>query len=329
MKISVIIPVYNASLTLKECLDSVIESNYKNFEVIVVSDFSSDNSIEIAKNYKCKIIELDENKGPAFARNKGAEESQGDILLFLDSDVIINKNSLDLVSEKFSSKDVNAIQGIYSHEPNYKYLATQFYQSYLCYYVWPEDKKYATTLVTACFGIRKKIFMELKGFDTKMKKATCEDEQFGYVLINKGYKILILRNLQVEHRVNYNTTKFIKRRFAQDFDRIKFYLREKTYTNKIKQTNYSKVIFGIPIIGLILLTFIANIFFSNKMIVLIFLILNIFYILLHIGFLRFVSNTKGIKNVAGILMMFYLDTFLMLMAVTFGSLNFFLSKEKY
>ena len=171
--------------------------------------------------------------------------------------------------------------------------------------------------------------MELKGFDTKMKKATCEDEQFGYVLINKGYKILILRNLQVEHRVNYNTTKFIKRRFAQDFDRIKFYLREKTYTNKIKQTNYSKVIFGIPIIGLILLTFIANIFFSNKMIVLIFLILNIFYILLHIGFLRFVSNTKGIKNVAGILMMFYLDTFLMLMAVTFGSLNFFLSKEKY
>mgnify|MGYP001301866542 CR=1 FL=1 len=329
MKISVIIPVYNASLTLKECLDSVFESNYKNFEVIVVSDFSSDNSIEIAKNYKCKIIELDENKGPAFARNKGAEESQGDILLFLDSDVIINKNSLDLVSEKFSSKDVNAIQGIYSHEPNYKYLATQFYQSYLCYYVWPEDKKYATTLVTACFGIRKKIFMELKGFDTKMKKATCEDEQFGYVLINKGYKILILRNLQVEHRVNYNTTKFIKRRFAQDFDRIKFYLREKTYTNKIKQTNYSKVIFGIPIIGLILLTFIANIFFSNKMIVLIFLILNIFYILLHIGFLRFVSNTKGIKNVAGILMMFYLDTFLMLMAVTFGSLNFFLSKEKY
>ena len=101
MKISVIIPVYNASLTLKECLDSVFESNYKNFEVIVVSDFSSDNSIEIAKNYKCKIIELDENKGPAFARNKGAEESQGDIFLFLDSDVIINKNSLDLVSEKF------------------------------------------------------------------------------------------------------------------------------------------------------------------------------------------------------------------------------------
>ena len=329
MKISIVIPVYNASLTLKECLDSIFESSYKNFEVIVVSDHSSDDSVEIAKKYKCKIIELDENKGPAFARNKGAEKSEGDILLFLDSDVILNKNSLNLISEKFLSEEINAIQGTYSHEPNYKYIATQFYQSYLCYYVWPENKKYATTLVTACFGIRRKIFMGFNGFDTKMKKASCEDEQFGYTLINKGYKILILRNLQIEHRVNYNTIKFIKRRFIQDVDRIKFYLREKTYTNKIKQTNYSKVILGIPILGLILLTFIASIFFTNKIFGLIFLILNIFYVLLHIGFLRFVNNTKGIKKVMGILMIFYLDTFLMLSAVTFGSLNFYLLKKKY
>ena len=235
MKISIVIPVYNSSLTLKECLDSVFESNFKNFEVIVVSDYSSDNSVEIAKKYNCKIIELDGNKGPAFARNKGAEIAEGDILLFLDSDVIINKNSLDIISEKFLSLDVNAVQGIYSHEPNYKYIATQFYQSYLCYYVWPENKKYATTLVTNCFGIRKKIFMELKGFDVQMKRANCEDEQFGYILISKGYKILILRNVQVEHRVNYNTARFIQKRFIQDVDRIKFYLREKTYVNKIKQ----------------------------------------------------------------------------------------------
>ena len=49
MKISIIIPVYNSSLTLKECLDSIFESNFKNIEVIVVSDYSSDNSVEIAK----------------------------------------------------------------------------------------------------------------------------------------------------------------------------------------------------------------------------------------------------------------------------------------
>jgi len=329
MKISVIIPAYKASLTIKECLASIFSSSFKDYEVIVVSDNSPDNSVEIAKQFKCKIIELPENKGPAFARNAGAKIAEGDILLFLDSDVIIKKDSLSLIVDKFSSQETHAIQGIYSHEPNYKYLATQFYQSYMCYHIWPEDKKYVSTLVTCCFAIRKKIFNEFEGFDTKMKNASCEDEQFGYYLIEKGYKILILRDLQVEHRVNYNVQRFIKKRFIQDYDRIKFYLREKTYTNKIKQINYSKVIIGIFVLGLILLTSFLSIFISNIIVWYAFFSLNIIYILLHMNFLRFVTRTKGIKKVAGVLIMFYLDTFLMLMAASYGVLRFFIFREKY
>ena len=255
MMISIIIPVYNSSLTLKECLDSIFASTFNNYEVIIVSDNSKDNSVEIAKEYKTKIIELNENKGPALARNKGSEVAEGDILLFLDSDVVINKNSLNLIVNEFTMKQADAIQGIYSHEPNYKYLSTQFYQSYLCYYVWPKKKKFATTLVTACFALRKEIFDKLGGFDVNIEHASCEDEKFGYTLIRNGYKILILRELQVLHRVNYNIIKFIKRRFTQEMDRIQFYLREKTYLNKIKQSNYSKVIIGIPVVGLISITY--------------------------------------------------------------------------
>ena len=95
MNISIIIPVYNSSLTLKECLDAIFDTNFKNFEVIIVSDNSSDNSVEIAKQYQCKIIELNENRGPGFARNKGAQLAKGEILLFVDSDVIIDKESLN------------------------------------------------------------------------------------------------------------------------------------------------------------------------------------------------------------------------------------------
>ena len=329
MKISIIIPVYNSSFTLKECLDSIFSSTFKDYEVIVVSGNSTDDSIKIAKQFKIKIIELPENKGPALARNKGFQVAQGDIILFLDSDVILNKNSLSLIIDKFSLTEVNAIQGIYSHEPNYKYLATQFYQSYLCYYVWPENKKYATTLVTGCFAIRKEIFNKFGGFDVNIENASCEDEKFGYSLIEKGYKILILRDLQVVHRVNYNVINFIKRRLTQEFDRIKFYLREKTYTNKIKQTNYSRVIIGIPVLGLILLTVLSAFFYSNSIIWYSFVILNLIYVSLHLGFLKFVTSNKGFKKAFGLLFMFYLDTFLMIIALSFGLISFFILKKKY
>ncbi len=327
--ISIVIPVYNSASTLKECLDAIFNSNFKNFEVIVVSDKSPDDSVNIAKKYSAKIIELDENKGPAFARNKGAEMAKGDIILFLDSDVIIETDSLNLIDDEFSSNNVDGIQGIYSHNPDYKYTATQFYQSYLCYYVWPKEKKYVSTLVTACFGIRKKIFNELNGFDTKMKNASCEDEKFGYELIKNGFKIVILRNVQVIHRVNYNILKFIKRRFIQDVDRIRFYLREKTYTNKIKQKNYSKVIIGIFILGLILLTALSLFFFNSAIIWYFLIMLNLIYIFLHFNFLKFASNTKGPGKIVSFLMMFYLDTFLMILATSYGFLSFFLLKKRY
>ena len=329
MKISIIIPVYNSSKTLDECLNSIFKSNIKDFEVIVVSGNSTDNSIEISKKYNTKIIELSENKGPAFARNKGSEIAQGEILLFLDSDVMIEKDSLNIIIDKFSSSEIDAIQGIYSHEPNYKYLATQFYQSYLCYYVWPKDKKYATTLVTGCFAIKRKIFNEQRGFDVSIKNASCEDEKFGYSLIEKGYKIIILRNLQVVHRVNYNLIKFINRRLTQESDRIKFYLREKTYKNKIKQKNYFRVIAGIPLIGLILFTVLISFFYKANIIWYILALLNIIYISLHFSFLRFVNYNKGLKVAFGSMLMFYLDTILMIISLSFGIISFFVLGKKY
>ena len=161
MKVSIIIPTFSASLTLKECLASIFSSSFNDYEVIVVSDNSTDDSVKIASEFNTNIIELPENKGPGNARNEGAKIAQGDILLFIDSDVIINKDSLSLIIDKFTSGKVEAIQGIYSHEPTYESSATQFYQSYLYYYVWSINKKYASTLVTGCFAIKKDIFNKI------------------------------------------------------------------------------------------------------------------------------------------------------------------------
>ena len=325
--IAVIIPVYNSNQTLKKCLDAVFSNKFEKFEVIVISDNSKDNSIDIAKNYNCKIIELKQNKGPAFARNTGANSASGDILLFVDSDVIVKEDILMHVNKAFNNKEVNVVQGIYSHEPNYKNIITQYQQSFYCYYTWHEQYRYTNTLTSMCFAVRKNTFLKLKGFNTNKKKATAEDEEFGYKLINDGNKILISRNLNVEHLVHYTTGKFIKRNFTMYVETMKSFIRNKSYIKKVKQKNYSNVLAGIPLIGLIILMLTMMIFYSNGKILIIFSVLNIMFLLLHLKFVLFVGSTKGLLKALGVMICCYLDSFLMLIGIVFANISYIFGRK--
>ena len=97
MKLSVIIPVYNTEKYLKKCLESVIKQTYKNLEIIVINDGSTDNSNKIIEKYvtkypqKIKYIEQ-ENRGQAYSRNLGIKLSKGELITFVDSDDYIERN---------------------------------------------------------------------------------------------------------------------------------------------------------------------------------------------------------------------------------------------
>jgi glycosyltransferase involved in cell wall biosynthesis len=111
-KISVIIPVYNAAETLKGCLSSIFASSYGNFEVVVVNDASTDNSAEIARNFPCKILNLTERMGPAFARDTGLTLAEGRIAAFLDSDCAAPTDWLAKINKRLSS-GVDGVGGRY------------------------------------------------------------------------------------------------------------------------------------------------------------------------------------------------------------------------
>ena len=325
--ISVIIPSYNSGQTLTECLDAIFSNKFENFEVIIVSDKSTDNSIDIAKNYNCKIIELKENKGPAFARNTGAKSASGDILLFLDSDCIVKNDALINIDEIFKNKKANVVQGVYSHKPNYKSINTQYQQSFYCYYTWQENLDYTDSLTSMYFALKKETFIESEGFNINIKYATAEDEEFGYSLINRGYKISILKKLSVEHKVNYTLLQFIKRNFKAYIDTVRMHLRNKSYTTKAKQKNYSNTLIGIPIIGLIMLTLLLIVFYPSNIYFYIFFTLNIIFLWLHFRFINFVKKTKGALKAFRIIPICYLDTFLMLLGTLYGSIIYFLGKK--
>ena len=101
MKISVIIPVYNAEKFLSVCLESILNQTLTDFELLVVDDYSIDSSYEIAESYlerfggRLKIISLNENTGnPSVPRNVGLENSRGEYVLFVDNDDMLIQNAL-------------------------------------------------------------------------------------------------------------------------------------------------------------------------------------------------------------------------------------------
>ena len=97
MKVSIIIPNYNKSKYIEQTISSVINQKYKNWECIIIDDFSSDSSVSIIssliKNEKrFQLIKNSINKGANFSRNLGLKKSTGDFVLFLDGDDVLLEN---------------------------------------------------------------------------------------------------------------------------------------------------------------------------------------------------------------------------------------------
>ena len=106
--ISIIVPVYNVQEYLPKCLDSIINQTYKNLEIILVDDGSTDNSGKLCDEYaerdkRIKIIHQ-KNSGQANARNKGIKESKGKYIAFVDSDDWIDEDFIETL-EKYISND--------------------------------------------------------------------------------------------------------------------------------------------------------------------------------------------------------------------------------
>lgn len=93
--ISVVIPMYNREETIVGCLDSICHQTYKNIEILVVDDLSSDRSIQLVLNYPDNRVKLNQNSGAQVARNKGIEEAKGEWIAFNDSDDIWHVEKLE------------------------------------------------------------------------------------------------------------------------------------------------------------------------------------------------------------------------------------------
>lgn len=125
-KISIIIPNYNNAKWLDKCLGSIQKQTYKNYEIIFVDDLSTDNSIEIAQKYNCKIIKLRTKRYAGGARNEGLSYATGDYIYYIDSDDWLkNDKALEKINDNLYGQDILFV-GL---ETNYSSYYIPYYKS--------------------------------------------------------------------------------------------------------------------------------------------------------------------------------------------------------
>ena len=122
MLISIIVPVYNAENFLHICIESVVGQSYKEIELILIDDGSTDNSKTICEQHaltdkRVKVFSQ-KNQGPAAARNSGVRHAQGEYIFFLDADDFIDKNSLEILIEAASQYQPDLVMGNFSKLEN-------------------------------------------------------------------------------------------------------------------------------------------------------------------------------------------------------------------
>ena len=125
--VSIITPSYNSSNFIAETIKSVLNQTYQEWEMIIIDDYSSDISINIIEKYikkdnRIKLLKLEKNVGPAYARNIGIKEAKGKYISFLDSDDIwypnkleeqikfMQKNDLSLTYSSYETIDENNLK---------------------------------------------------------------------------------------------------------------------------------------------------------------------------------------------------------------------------
>ncbi len=104
---SIIIPVYNVEKEIRDCLDSIKNQTFQDFEVLCVDDRGSDSSIDIVKEYvntdsRFKILTHEKNSGVSAARNTGLDAATGDNIMFVDSDDWLDLNALEILNNKLN-----------------------------------------------------------------------------------------------------------------------------------------------------------------------------------------------------------------------------------
>lgn len=201
LTISVVMPAYNAAHLLPRVLPPLLEMQKAGeiAEVLVVDDQSTDSTAADAKAMGARVMVTPQNGGPGVARNLASEHAVGDILWFVDSDVIAWAGGAAKVRAAFEDDDVDAMFGSYDTEPDGTYWFSR-YKNLLHRFHHQNARRDASTFWAGCGAVRASAFKEIGGFDVDTYRVpSIEDIELGYRIRRNGGRIVVDPDLQSKH----------------------------------------------------------------------------------------------------------------------------------
>ncbi|MBI3766483.1 MAG: glycosyltransferase family 2 protein [Ignavibacteriales bacterium] len=211
--VSVIIPVKNGGATLDACLRSIRRSYYKNIEVVVVDDHSTDETVEVARRHDCTVLEVADGHGANHARNFGARQAKGDIFVFIDSDIVVSRERVLGIIETLDEESIDAVVGIYTAKHRHESFVSQ-YKNLWIRYSYIKSPPAIDWLFGAISGIKRQAFERLGGFNVKLLARHGHDDiELGKRFARANLNIVLNMDIEVEHLKQYTMTSFIKNEF--------------------------------------------------------------------------------------------------------------------
>jgi GT2 family glycosyltransferase len=214
--LSVVVPVRNGGRDFERCLQRLRGSSLADYELIVVDDASTDQSAATAGEAGATLLRLPVPRGPAAARNLGAQAASSQLIFFLDADVAVHPETLARSLARFErDPSLCALFGSYDDQPAAPGLVSQ-YRNLLHHFVhqqgvFQDGIRPAHTFWTGCGAIRRSVFLEYGGFDPRLyPRPAIEDIELGYRLTRTGHRIVLARDVLATHMKRWTLREMIR-----------------------------------------------------------------------------------------------------------------------
>ena len=212
-RLSVVIPVHNSSASLGDSVRAVLDAAGADDEIVIADDGSTDDCVaELGPDVLERIIVVRSpvNIGRGPIRNLGAESTTGDVLVFIDSDVAIERTALDRIRSAFTAApDRVAVIGSYDDRPNDPGRVSQ-YRNLLHHHTHHTHGSTATHFWTGIGAVRREAFMAVGGLDKARWARDLEDVEFGHRLIDAGHTIEVMPDICGTHYKPYTLGSMIR-----------------------------------------------------------------------------------------------------------------------